>query len=274
MMTRKNTSNIVTGFVHANVEKLRDFPFNEYTFPDGFKCYSHSSPMETEFIYKEIFIDNNYLQQGVTIKNGDCVFDVGANIGLFTLYIAKRLQNMSIYAFEPIPITFTVLRANMYLHHLENVNLFNYGLGAENNKNAVFTYFLHMAGNSTLFPEQKSSLRKAIKPYLGPVKRWIAFKKKKVISQVRSLSSVIEEHRIEGIDLLKIDVEGAELEVLKGITPVHWAVIKAIAMEVHDANKEVDRIVRVLYTNAPHLTVKVGSTDMLGTATLYALKKG
>ena len=49
----------------------------------------------------EIFVDKLYLQEGVSILPGDIVLDVGANIGVFTLFAAK--QGAQVYAYEPVP---------------------------------------------------------------------------------------------------------------------------------------------------------------------------
>ena len=58
---------------------------------------------ETEFLYQEIFERRAYLQHGVTLEDGDCVFDVGANIGLFALFAGTVAAGVRIYSFEPIP---------------------------------------------------------------------------------------------------------------------------------------------------------------------------
>ena len=45
---------------------------------------------ETEYLYKEIFEDETYLKHGIAIPEGAVVFDIGANIGLFTLFVKHR----------------------------------------------------------------------------------------------------------------------------------------------------------------------------------------
>jgi hypothetical protein len=45
---------------------------------------------ETEFIYEEIFIEKEYLKHGITINDEDCIFDVGANIGLFSIFLSTK----------------------------------------------------------------------------------------------------------------------------------------------------------------------------------------
>ena len=55
--------------------------------------------------------------------------------------------------------------------------------------------------------------------------------------RVQILSEVLRRERIERVDYLKVDVEGAEMDVIGGIEDQHWPVISQIAMEVAPANK-------------------------------------
>ena len=73
---------------------------------------SHLNRNETDFTYKEIFEENAYFRHGVTLRDGDCVFDVGANIGLFSLYVGSKCLDAAIYAFEPLPPIFEILNLN------------------------------------------------------------------------------------------------------------------------------------------------------------------
>src|SRR5262249_49206258 len=66
-----------------------------------------------------------------------------------------------------------------------------------------------------------------------------------VTAQLRTLSSVIAEHRLERIDLLKINVEKSELEVLQGLATSDWAKIRQMVIEV-DLQESVDPIVALL----------------------------
>ena len=69
----------------------------------------------------------------------------------------------------------------------------------------------------------------------GVARWWDSFNKTEdVAAELRTLSSVIEEHKVKRIDLLKIDVELAELDVLKGINDEDWPKVNAVVVEVHD----------------------------------------
>uniref|UniRef100_A0A0D3L0V8 Methyltransferase FkbM domain-containing protein n=1 Tax=Emiliania huxleyi (strain CCMP1516) TaxID=280463 RepID=A0A0D3L0V8_EMIH1 len=57
---------------------------------------------------------------------------------------------------------------------------------------------------------------------------------------------MLEELGVERVDLLKVDCEGDELAVLRGISARHWAAIRQVVAEVHDINGRLDRVVALL----------------------------
>src|SRR5207247_2608064 len=94
---------------------------------------------ETDYMYQEIFERQAYLRHGITIKDGDCILDIGANIGLFMLFVYQICKRPKVYSFEPNPAVFEVLSANASLYGLD-VRLFNFGLSNEA-KTSTFTFF-------------------------------------------------------------------------------------------------------------------------------------
>ena len=64
------------------------------------------------------------------IQKDDYVFDIGSNIGAFTVPFSKKVgKNGKVFSFEPQPFIHNILRNNIKLNHLENVELFNNGIG-------------------------------------------------------------------------------------------------------------------------------------------------
>jgi hypothetical protein len=85
--------------------------------------------LETAMLYHEIFAMQSYSKHGVKLSEGDCVFDVGANIGLYSLYLAQSCQSLRVFAFEPIPDIFAILQRNVHAHAANlDIKLFNAGL--------------------------------------------------------------------------------------------------------------------------------------------------
>ena len=242
-------------------------------FPNGLECYYLSSKEETELIFSEIFIEQQYISNGIVINEGDCIFDVGANIGLFSLFVSRLQNNVKIYAFEPIEPIFGVLQENVHLHSLHNIFLFNYGLSSKSNSEKLFTFYPNMAGNSTTKPLEKLKQRDAMNAVLSEEQVEYFFQSAQVKGELRTLSSVINDLNIESIDLLKIDVEGEEYEVLKGIEEKDWGKIKQIFAEVHDIERRLEKMQTLLTTRGFDVTIEKNNLlPTLNNLNLYAVR--
>ncbi|MBD2167638.1 FkbM family methyltransferase [Calothrix membranacea FACHB-236] len=249
-------------------------------FPNDLEFYYLSSPEETEYIYSEIFTEQQYIKNGIVIHEGDYIFDVGANIGLFSLF-ANRIQNqVKIYAFEPIKQTFQILEANTRLHNLNNIQLFNYGISSEDNPEKTFIFYPNMAGNSTTKPGEIIADGDDVKTETNsePIEDLFASffaEEQQVKCPVRRLSSVMDELGINSIDLLKIDVEGAEYEVLQGIEKKDWSKIKQIVGEVHDKKGRLEKIQQMLIAHGFSITLEKREqlpSTYVDTYNLYAVR--
>ncbi|MDZ8050290.1 MAG: FkbM family methyltransferase [Aulosira sp. ZfuVER01] len=249
-------------------------------FPNDFEFYYISSKEETEYIYSEIFTEQQYLQNGIVINEGDYIFDVGANIGLFSLFVNRIQNKVKIYAFEPIEQTFLTLEENTRLHNLDNIQLFNYGISSEDNPEKIFIFYPNMAGNSTTKPGDIIADADDVKEEIDSEHIEDLFtsffeEEQQVKCQVRTLSSVMNELGINSIDLLKIDVEGAEYEVLQGIADKDWPKIKQIVGEVHNKKGRVEKIQQLLISHG--FNIKLEKREQLpstyvDTYNLYAVR--
>lgn len=240
--------------------------------PNNLECY-YLGQKETEYIFSEIFTEQHYLRHGITINEGDCIFDIGSNIGLFALFVNNLQQSVQIYAFEPIKPIFEVLKANVELHSISNISLFNYGLSSSSIQAQSFTFYPNMAGNSTTKPREKLKLQEVMAVEFNQELVEFFFQRQEVTGEVKTLSSVISELDINSIDLLKVDVEGEEYEVLKGINQNDWSKIKQIVAEVHDIEGRLDKIKALLKSNSFKITVEKNSLTpaTLKTFNLYAV---
>ncbi|MBI4524203.1 MAG: amino acid adenylation domain-containing protein [Deltaproteobacteria bacterium] len=207
---------------------------------------AHLNKHETDYLYEEIFERQAYLRHGITIQDGDCVFDVGANIGLFALFVKQVSEDAKIYAFEPNPFAFEILSANVSLY-ARDARLFHCGLSHEAGT-ASFTFF---PGFSILsgFHADPQSEKEVVKAFVrnrqkageigiaGPIDGIDGilderFSSTTFSTELRTLSGVIEQEGIDRIDLLKINVEKSELDVLTGIKGDDWKKIKQVVLEV------------------------------------------
>lgn len=83
------------------------------------------------------------------MKEGFNFFDIGANVGWYTVKIAKTVKKANIFSFEPIPQTFNILKKNTEINGIKNSKLYNFGFSSENKK--TFFYFYEQgSGNASL----------------------------------------------------------------------------------------------------------------------------
>jgi amino acid adenylation domain-containing protein/FkbM family methyltransferase len=240
-----------------------------YELPNGMEVF-YQNKNETDFLYEEIFEQQNYFKHGINIKDGETIFDVGANIGLFSLFVSQVCRDAVVYAFEPIPAIFEVLRLNSELHG-PNVKAFECGLG-RTARRETFTFYPHVSIFSGRFADSAKE-REIIKSFLlhrqesAPHETALApdeldellnerLSAEEVECELKSLSDVIRENGVERIDLLKIDVEQSELDLLAGIEEQDWPKIKQVVMEVHNVDDRLGQIQSLLEERGFHLVVE------------------
>jgi len=234
---------------------------------------------ETDYIFGEIFGDQIYLKNGFSLREGDCVFDVGANIGLFTLFVHQHCRNARVFAFEPLPPTFEVLRTNVGLYGLD-VTLFNCGLANESGW-ADFTFYPKMSLMSGRYADAREDERTR-RAYLESKNDALAefadellegrYEAQTHACEMRTLSEIIREHAIEQIDLLKVDVEKSELDVLQGIEEQDWPRIKQIVIEVE--HRLLPAVTELLEQHEFKLKVAQGtSQERTGLYNLYGIHR-
>ena len=219
---------------------------------------------ETDYLFKEIFIDQVYAKQGILFPEHACVIDVGANIGLFSLFVKSQCHQPKIYAFEPIHSTYEVLQHNYSLYNLGEA--YNLGITATDGQQ-TFTHFI----NSTVFSGKYATAENDMEKIEAVAQNVIqtayqelskeevtAFSKLLTENRIQttvelvntcSLHSFIKQQSLEKIDLLKIDAEGCEQEILSSLADDDWQKIQQIIIEVHP-NKEVstEQIIQLLDT--------------------------
>ena len=131
-----------------------------------------------------------------------CFFDVGANVGLYIWEVSKVCPNRNILAFEPDPENVKLLEKTLSAANLQNLEICNYALS---NQNGEVLFF-------------QDSLTSATGCVAGKEKPWIEQYLNSSANEIRvktkTLDSVVSDDN--NPSLIKIDVEGHEVEVLEG----------------------------------------------------------
>ncbi|MGB8200062.1 MAG: FkbM family methyltransferase, partial [Pseudonocardiaceae bacterium] len=218
--------------------------------PAGQLLVAQLNRTETDFLYREIFVENAYLRHGIGLPAAPVVMDVGANIGMFSLLVAQRSHGARILAVEPVAELAHAVSVNAELHGVD-VTVLNCGLGSRTGE-AAFCYYPNntlMSGMYGDAEEDRTVLRSYLRTALdlelldvdppdvaAQFDRLVDDRMRAQPRRCRltTLTEVLATHRIDRIDLLKIDVEKAEADVLAGIDQTTWERIDQIVVEVHD----------------------------------------
>jgi len=181
------------------------------------------------FIYQKLNKDYNHKLIGnVTIKSKDGIFfcgnsifsvwtgssfhernlreyfkldkgvfiDVGANIGKYSIILGKKLNDTGkVLAFEPMPEIFKILKKNIDLNNLQNIIPIEIALGDEEGYIEFYLDKENVGGGGHSLVKKTEN---------------------KIKVQVKKLDNILKNLKIKNVDLIKIDVEGAEADVLKG----------------------------------------------------------
>ena len=186
------------------------------------KPFVHTTPDGTQFeLYPGEFVDRDVYAFGAyerhfldllksRLKGGRSFLDVGANIGNHAL--ALRGVFDQVHCFEPNPIILERLRRNIALNAAGNVFVHPVGLGAAN---ADLPFMQDLTGN----------MARGSFVYEGDAEP--------ILLPVVNGSQYIGQHGITGIDFIKVDVEGSEPEVFRGLREVIAAHRPIVAFEYH-----------------------------------------
>ena len=166
---------------------------------DGLVCFINTK----DLIGWKIFFFGEYEQDTNTvlskyIKKGDVVIEAGANIGSETLLISKLVGQGSVYGFEPNPYTFERLSINVSVNSLTNVKVFDCALG-ESDGNINFN----------IYPKNFCNPGMSSKYMETPITQ-------KITVVQKTLDSFIKQNNIDKVDFLKMDIQGAEMDLLLG----------------------------------------------------------
>ncbi len=210
-----------------------------------FKCKHNlktDSFMQYAYIYNEIFNDKSY---NFEIKDNMTIFDIGANIGIFNLYVNSKAKNLNVYSFEPVPQIFECLKHNTSKY--KNSISINKGLG-DKNEIVTMNYLKNASGMSSIKDFDSDKIKAHDKVYeeqcgifKNICKYFVNNEMKnpvKVKGIIDTVSNIIDKHQIKNIDVMKIDVEGFELNVMQGIRDEHFNIIKKIFIEIENFRKD------------------------------------
>jgi FkbM family methyltransferase len=177
---------------------------NFFTFGKGLKkhYHGHSLRLPTRYInyFPAGYEQDNFDFLKASVKPGDTVLDVGAHIGLFAVIASQLTGNKGrVIAFEPAPATFSLLEQTVRINKASDaITTVQKAVGSGPGKT---TFFIsqHTADNSN-----------SLVSYLGD--RAL----NGIDIEITSIDTIVAEQQLRQISFMKIDVEGAEYDTLRG----------------------------------------------------------
>lgn len=185
---------------------------------NGLLVYSNArTPLHSLFM--DVFARASYMNPGIpTIKSGDIVVDIGANIGMFSLFAASLSPDVQVYAFEPASDTFALLQKNVEANHLANVQCAKCAVSA---KTGELGLYLHRGSTGD-----------------SVIRDWVGNQNITGMESVPSVSlnDLFYRYGLPRCDFLKVDCEGSEFDLFSTASDQTFEKITAIAVEYHEHN--------------------------------------
>jgi FkbM family methyltransferase len=208
--------------------QIKQYPFVAIS-GDGLKL-SLLPRCGESFTFYENLIERDYLKNGITLKPGSTVVDIGANIGAFAVLAGSIVgPHGRVIAFEPVAKTFERLKENVALNGLNNVDCHRAAIDSREG-----TITLRVFGKSAY--ASAHGVHKTSDDGVGG-----AGPDETV--PCLTLDRVFKDFQIDRISLLKVDCEGGEHGIFETLSPDAAARIDQIAMEVHPVEgASIDRL--------------------------------
>ncbi|MBK5210577.1 MAG: FkbM family methyltransferase [Flavobacteriaceae bacterium] len=173
--------------------------------------------------FRENFLDDIYFKHipksVFNTNQNPVIIDIGANVGFFSLAAFSKYPKAKIYAFEPHPYCFKVLKNYKQEFKRFDWNIFNQAVSNKNEN--IFLNTNNLEGFTTVTSVFKKS--KDIKVF--------------AVKAV-SFDTFLEENKIDYIDFIKLDCEGSEYEILYALPKEKFKIIKSLCIETHKGENE------------------------------------
>ena len=167
---------------------------------------------------------------GWDVNNTENVFyDVGANIGIYSLYAGFLYPTLNVFSFEPTSNNYIRLQQNVWLNKFSNISPFNLALAE--NSNITNLYFSDLTVGNSGAQINRALNEKGEEYYVKRVEKVLAV----------SLDLLVSEYSFPVPSYVKIDVDGHETEILQGmLMTLADPKLKSILVEFNNDNEFFD----------------------------------
>lgn len=190
---------------------------------------------------REICDYDEYKIRDMFFDDGDIVIDIGANVGMVSIYLAKKFPNIKIYSFEAHPNTYSNFIKNIEANNVSNIFPHNLAVSSKDNELLTITLDIINTGSSSFFKDG-------------------GFMSENV--NTICLDTIVKNNNIKKIKYLKIDCEGAEFDILENSNMINEVEIENIGIEIHSFMKShgkdvesLKNLVKKISINNPHIKI-------------------
>ena len=199
----------------------------------------HRDPSQLWFQIAEIAGAQTYLRHGVHLGPGDVVLDVGANVGVAAAFFITQCGVRLVHSLEPVAPVFEMLEETV--KDLPGCVPHRLGMGAAPGAVPI-TYYPDAAAMSGLYADpardralvRTALLNAGLTPEEAELRLEGQWESETLTCELTTVSAFLAKEHLDRVDLLKIDVERAELDVLAGVELRDWPKIGQVAVEIHD----------------------------------------
>ena len=175
-------------------------------------------------IIKEKIYFRAFGKRKFNMKKDYIIIDIGANVGVFSVYAANLAKKGKVYAYEPITENFELLKYHKGLNKLFNLNINKLAVSDKEKEIKIFLSKKNKAAHSIYKEKLKEEEKEDAKDY-------------ETINCI-SLKQVFDKNNIKRCNFLKIDCEGEEYKILKALPKEYFEKIDKIALEYHQVPGE------------------------------------
>jgi FkbM family methyltransferase len=184
--------------------RLYYFFFDLFTFKRGVSVIVNGFQMRMPVRYYKYYQDgyekDNFEFFKSEIREDDTIFDIGGHIGLNAVLFAKLAPKGKIFVFEPAPNTFNIISKTLGINNLQHrVTVTQQAVSNKSGSTFFYMADTNLADNANSLIHHRTDK-----------------KLKKIEVQLTTIDEFIKANSIQKVDFIKMDVEGAELDALKG----------------------------------------------------------
>lgn len=189
--------------------------------------------MDDDPFYQEVVdeIESVYDLDSIRFRKGDFVLDIGAHVGLVSIYLAKKHPGIVVHSYEPVIENFIRLQRHVHLNETPNVHPHKLAVTADGLKRIMVRGEFHSGGATAFHAFEREAFE--------------------VVST--TVPRILKRHDIKRVKLLKLDCEGAEHEILEDGVDTWLPKVKHIRGELHRVKTSL---------NAERAAVEAGVPDV------------